>query len=182
MDGQHVVSSVLIGASHVQLHYKNTVFSFNCCHFFPAQAVTSISHIHTRCAFGFSAGINKGSCFRINHFPEDNDYDTDSSEYILRKSLQHLHLQTLQPLTLSFFPSSGDEVITRVLNVSWHLYPSPIKAWCHDSNWSYRDDEVCCVLMNNRACLKHDFTLVRAHLTFDQGSLMMAWATTLKIV
>ncbi|GLD60766.1 voltage-dependent calcium channel gamma-4 subunit [Lates japonicus] len=31
-------------------------------------------------------GINKGSCFRINHFPEDNDYDTDSSEYILRLS------------------------------------------------------------------------------------------------
>ncbi|KAM9792476.1 voltage-dependent calcium channel gamma-4 subunit-like [Neosynchiropus ocellatus] len=29
-------------------------------------------------------GINKGSCFRINHFPDDNDYDTDSSEYILR--------------------------------------------------------------------------------------------------
>ncbi|XP_074486736.1 voltage-dependent calcium channel gamma-4 subunit-like [Sebastes fasciatus] len=29
-------------------------------------------------------GINTGSCFRINHFPEDNDYDTDSSEYILR--------------------------------------------------------------------------------------------------
>ncbi|KAF7223837.1 voltage-dependent calcium channel gamma-4 subunit [Nothobranchius furzeri] len=29
-------------------------------------------------------GINKGNCFRINHFPEDNDYDTDSSEYILR--------------------------------------------------------------------------------------------------
>ncbi|XP_061685915.1 voltage-dependent calcium channel gamma-4 subunit-like [Syngnathoides biaculeatus] len=29
-------------------------------------------------------GTNKGSCFRINHFPEDNDYDTDSSEYILR--------------------------------------------------------------------------------------------------
>nr|XP_057944730.1 voltage-dependent calcium channel gamma-4 subunit-like isoform X1 [Doryrhamphus excisus] len=29
-------------------------------------------------------GINRGSCFRINHFPEDNDYDTDSSEYILR--------------------------------------------------------------------------------------------------
>ncbi|XP_019732032.1 voltage-dependent calcium channel gamma-4 subunit isoform X2 [Hippocampus comes] len=29
-------------------------------------------------------GIHKGSCFRINHFPEDNDYDTDSSEYILR--------------------------------------------------------------------------------------------------
>ncbi|CAL8329560.1 unnamed protein product [Lota lota] len=29
-------------------------------------------------------GINKGNCFRINHFPEDNDYDTDRSEYILR--------------------------------------------------------------------------------------------------
>ncbi|KAG5853762.1 hypothetical protein ANANG_G00029780 [Anguilla anguilla] len=29
-------------------------------------------------------GINKGSCYRINHFPEDNDYDTDSSEYLLR--------------------------------------------------------------------------------------------------
>eukprot|EP00063_Salmo_salar_P054183 XP_014029018.1 PREDICTED: voltage-dependent calcium channel gamma-4 subunit-like isoform X2 [Salmo salar] len=28
--------------------------------------------------------INKGSCLRINHFPEDNNYDTDSSEYILR--------------------------------------------------------------------------------------------------
>ncbi|TRY98471.1 hypothetical protein DNTS_020562 [Danionella cerebrum] len=29
-------------------------------------------------------GINKGSCYRINHFPDDNDYDTDSSEYLLR--------------------------------------------------------------------------------------------------
>ncbi|XP_034450336.1 calcium channel, voltage-dependent, gamma subunit 4b [Hippoglossus hippoglossus] len=29
-------------------------------------------------------GINQGSCFRINHFPDDNDYDTDSSEYLLR--------------------------------------------------------------------------------------------------
>ncbi|KAM9769681.1 voltage-dependent calcium channel gamma-4 subunit-like isoform 2-T2 [Menidia menidia] len=32
-------------------------------------------------------GLNKGSCFRINHFPEDNDYDTDSSEYILRNTI-----------------------------------------------------------------------------------------------
>uniref|UniRef100_A0A8D0L7P7 Voltage-dependent calcium channel gamma-4 subunit n=1 Tax=Sphenodon punctatus TaxID=8508 RepID=A0A8D0L7P7_SPHPU len=30
-------------------------------------------------------GIYKGHCFRINHFPEDNDYDHDSSEYLLRK-------------------------------------------------------------------------------------------------
>ncbi|KAG1969005.1 calcium channel, voltage-dependent, gamma subunit 4b [Pimephales promelas] len=29
-------------------------------------------------------GINEGSCYRINHFPDDNDYDTDSSEYLLR--------------------------------------------------------------------------------------------------
>ncbi|XP_076122931.1 calcium channel, voltage-dependent, gamma subunit 4b [Alosa pseudoharengus] len=29
-------------------------------------------------------GINKGYCYRINHFPDDNDYDTDSSEYLLR--------------------------------------------------------------------------------------------------
>lgn len=58
-------------------------------------------------AFGFFAGINRGSCFWINHFPEDNDYDTDSSEYILRKSVQPLHLQTLQLLIhhLFFCPS-----------------------------------------------------------------------------
>ncbi|CAI9163980.1 unnamed protein product [Rangifer tarandus platyrhynchus] len=29
-------------------------------------------------------GTYKGRCFRINHFPEDNDYDHDSSEYLLR--------------------------------------------------------------------------------------------------
>ncbi|XP_055040581.1 calcium channel, voltage-dependent, gamma subunit 4b [Misgurnus anguillicaudatus] len=29
-------------------------------------------------------GLNKGTCYRINHFPDDNDYDTDSSEYLLR--------------------------------------------------------------------------------------------------
>lgn len=33
----------------------------------------------------FPAGIYKGHCFRINHFPEDNDYDHDSSEYLLRE-------------------------------------------------------------------------------------------------
>ncbi|MGH0180413.1 UNVERIFIED_CONTAM: hypothetical protein FKN15_004021 [Acipenser sinensis] len=31
-----------------------------------------------------TSGINKGSCYRINHFPDDDDYDTDSSEYLLR--------------------------------------------------------------------------------------------------
>ncbi|XP_057572286.1 voltage-dependent calcium channel gamma-4 subunit [Hippopotamus amphibius kiboko] len=29
-------------------------------------------------------GTHKGHCFRINHFPEDNDYDHDSSEHLLR--------------------------------------------------------------------------------------------------
>uniref|UniRef100_A0A9L0RTX0 Voltage-dependent calcium channel gamma-4 subunit n=1 Tax=Equus caballus TaxID=9796 RepID=A0A9L0RTX0_HORSE len=33
---------------------------------------------------GGRGGIYKGHCFRINHFPEDNDYDHDSSEYLLR--------------------------------------------------------------------------------------------------
>lgn len=33
----------------------------------------------------FPPGIYKGHCFRINHFPEDNDYDHDSSEYLLRE-------------------------------------------------------------------------------------------------
>ncbi|XP_010169481.1 voltage-dependent calcium channel gamma-4 subunit [Antrostomus carolinensis] len=33
---------------------------------------------------GDVVGIYKGHCFRINHFPEDNDYDHDSSEYLLR--------------------------------------------------------------------------------------------------
>ncbi|XP_041943603.1 calcium channel, voltage-dependent, gamma subunit 4b isoform X2 [Alosa sapidissima] len=32
----------------------------------------------------WTCGINKGYCYRINHFPDDNDYDTDSSEYLLR--------------------------------------------------------------------------------------------------
>lgn len=37
------------------------------------------------CLLCFHLGIYKGHCFRINHFPEDNDYDHDSSEYLLRK-------------------------------------------------------------------------------------------------
>ncbi|KAG3268625.1 calcium voltage-gated channel auxiliary subunit gamma 4 [Ictidomys tridecemlineatus] len=38
----------------------------------------------TGVVLSFPAGIYKGHCFRINHFPEDNDYDHDSSEYLLR--------------------------------------------------------------------------------------------------
>jgi hypothetical protein len=37
------------------------------------------------CFSSFPPGIYKGHCFRINHFPEDNDYDHDSSEYLLRE-------------------------------------------------------------------------------------------------
>lgn len=167
VDGRLVVifsPSILIGASHVQLYYKDVVFSCNCCHIWIVTAIT-------QAAPGFSAGINKGSCFRINHFPEDNDYDTDSSEYILRKSLQPP--SNTWTLNLSLFSSGGDGPITRVLNVSWHLYPSRIKAWCHDGNWSYRDDDVCCVPMSNRAGLKHDCTHSIVHLTFDREDLSL---------
>ncbi|XP_064891043.1 voltage-dependent calcium channel gamma-4 subunit isoform X2 [Columba livia] len=39
---------------------------------------------YLRCSPKSHKGIYKGHCFRINHFPEDNDYDHDSSEYLLR--------------------------------------------------------------------------------------------------
>lgn len=101
--------SFYLWASRVNFQHEDPNCCFNFCSFEPAQTLSATSHIHihTQCVFGFCTGINKGSCFRINHFPEDNDYDTDSSEYILRKSLQPLHLQTLQhliPLSL-LFPS-----------------------------------------------------------------------------
>ncbi|XP_032472964.1 voltage-dependent calcium channel gamma-4 subunit isoform X3 [Phocoena sinus] len=35
-------------------------------------------------ALSETLGVYKGHCFRINHFPEDNGYDHDSSEYLLR--------------------------------------------------------------------------------------------------
>lgn len=90
-------ASFYLGASHAKFQCEDFInYSLNFCSFLPAQTLYATSH--TQCIFGFCTGINKGSCFRINHFPEDNDYDTDSSEYILRKSLQPLHLQTLQHL------------------------------------------------------------------------------------
>lgn len=45
--------------------------------------MTAFVHVVHHCLY--FVGINQGSCFRINHFPDDNDYDTDSSEYLLRK-------------------------------------------------------------------------------------------------
>lgn len=48
-------------------------------------------------------GINQGSCFRINHFPDDNDYDTDSSEYLLRKLSSWLVPEAEEPLGIYIF-------------------------------------------------------------------------------
>lgn len=31
-----------------------------------------------------SPGLKRGVCVKINHFPEDTDYDHDSAEYLLR--------------------------------------------------------------------------------------------------
>ncbi len=90
--------SLLCCWSYLKLLLFNSIM--NTKHVTSAQVFTTISHSNT--SLGCCAGINRGSCFRINHFPEDNDYDTDSSEYILRKSLQPPHLQTLQLLNPIF--------------------------------------------------------------------------------
>lgn len=38
----------------------------------------------------FFAGVKRGVCSQINHFPEDADFDHDGAEYVLRKlTLQH---------------------------------------------------------------------------------------------
>lgn len=34
-------------------------------------------------------GLKRGVCVKINHFPEDTDYDHDSAEYLLRTWRQH---------------------------------------------------------------------------------------------
>lgn len=43
-------------------------------------------------------------------------------------------------------------------NVSRHLCTSPIKVWCHDSNWSYGGDE--CVVCRRVIGLKCGFTQI----------------------
>ncbi|XP_027375046.1 voltage-dependent calcium channel gamma-4 subunit isoform X1 [Bos indicus x Bos taurus] len=58
----------LPAATHIWCFWKSDLNS-------PTPALTPV---HS------SPGIYKGHCFRINHFPEDNDYDHDSSEYLLR--------------------------------------------------------------------------------------------------
>lgn len=34
----------------------------------------------------FSTGTFRGVCKKIDHFPEDADYEADAAEYLLRKS------------------------------------------------------------------------------------------------
>ncbi|XP_043571166.1 voltage-dependent calcium channel gamma-4 subunit-like [Chiloscyllium plagiosum] len=36
--------------------------------------------------FSGAPGLQRGNCFRINYFPEDDDYDQEGSEYLLRLS------------------------------------------------------------------------------------------------
>ncbi|KAI5108818.1 voltage-dependent calcium channel gamma-4 subunit-like, partial [Silurus meridionalis] len=71
-------------------------------------------------------GINKGSCYRINHFPEDNDYDTDSSEYILRKSAllplhcifsfySHINEGVNEPLFITDMNEKTENLIDQVM-------------------------------------------------------------------
>lgn len=59
--------------------------------------------------------------------------------------------------------------------MSWHVYPSAIKAWCHDRSWSCGGDEVQGVLMSNGAYLKEDFSHTEALLKFDGGGMMETW-------
>ena len=39
-----------------------------------------------------SAGTFRGVCKKIDHFPEDADYEADAAEYLLRKSHGHSQL------------------------------------------------------------------------------------------
>lgn len=57
-------------------------------------------------------GIYKGHCFRINHFPEDNDYDHDSSEYLLRECQE----------SLASFACRGGQGARRQLEGRWALW------------------------------------------------------------
>ncbi|CAJ0916798.1 unnamed protein product [Ranitomeya imitator] len=56
--------------------------------------------------YSVSSGLFKGNCFRINHFPEDNDYDHDSSEYLLL----HAYIQLSVPCRLVPALTAGRKV------------------------------------------------------------------------
>lgn len=42
--------------------------------------------LRSRFSSVFHAGVKRGVCSQINHFPEDADFDHDGAEYVLRKS------------------------------------------------------------------------------------------------
>lgn len=50
--------------------------------------------------FVLSAGTFRGVCKKIDHFPEDADYEADAAEYLLRKSPSTELHQTLKYMFL----------------------------------------------------------------------------------
>lgn len=51
-------------------------------------------HKVTQALFLFlvTAGTFRGVCKKIDHFPEDADYEQDAAEYLLRKSVEIAHI------------------------------------------------------------------------------------------
>lgn len=76
------------------------------------------------------AGINQGSCYRINHFPDDNDYDTDSSEYLLRECLTADRPTVGSPLSLSGSGTTGDECGSNQAIIINVVTDKMKRAWC----------------------------------------------------
>uniref|UniRef100_A0A2K6DFL1 Voltage-dependent calcium channel gamma-4 subunit n=3 Tax=Macaca TaxID=9539 RepID=A0A2K6DFL1_MACNE len=71
------ILTVHVSVLVVILHYSCA----RCCH---GEKLMKPDRMYSVLFFSFLPGVYKGHCFRINHFPEDNDYDHDSSEYLLR--------------------------------------------------------------------------------------------------
>lgn len=44
-------------------------------------------------ALFMAAGTFRGVCKKIDHFPEDADYEQDAAEYLLRKSVKTAHIR-----------------------------------------------------------------------------------------
>ncbi|XP_057263461.1 voltage-dependent calcium channel gamma-8 subunit-like, partial [Pezoporus wallicus] len=55
-------------------------------------------------------GLKRGLCLKINHFPEDMEYDHDSAEYLLRESpWQPHHHHSNRPVTMATAPASPQQ-------------------------------------------------------------------------
>lgn len=52
--------------------------------------------------FFSSAGTFRGVCKKIDHFPEDADYEADAAEYLLRKSDTNTSLRHLLTHTYNY--------------------------------------------------------------------------------